>query len=310
MFEDDGRNLEVPHRLGMRTVLVGAGRRPPARPAPHRRPRRLPRAGRLMRARRVRSVERPRRRRRRRRADGGGRLRSAGFRTLCVDPVPPVTCADAEGSDLRSTAFLMPALALLERAGLRDRLAPHAAPLRVMRIVDAGGAAGGVGEERRLRRRGESAPTVFGWNLPNWLLRREMVARLDELPCGRAPRRHARRAGDAANRWGDRRPVRWGPGAGAAGGRGGRSRQRGAARARDRRAALGLRAEGAGLLGRPRPAARGGVDRDPPLGRAVHPGAAARPRRRAAFGGGLDGARARGRRRWRRCPTRPSPRQR
>ena len=36
---------------------------------------------------------------------------SAGFRVLCVDPVPPVVSAEAEGSDLRSTAFLLPALA-------------------------------------------------------------------------------------------------------------------------------------------------------------------------------------------------------
>ena len=35
---------------------------------------------------------------------------AAGFRVLCVDPVPPVTSAEAEGSDLRSTAFLLPAV--------------------------------------------------------------------------------------------------------------------------------------------------------------------------------------------------------
>ena len=29
---------------------------------------------------------------------------------------------------------------------------------------------------------GELGAEVFGWNLPNWLLRREMVARLGELP--------------------------------------------------------------------------------------------------------------------------------
>ena len=52
---------------------------------------------------------------------------SAGFSVLCVDPTPPVTARDADGSDLRTTAFL-------------------------------------------------------GWNLPNWLLRREMVAHLDSLP--------------------------------------------------------------------------------------------------------------------------------
>ena len=54
--------------------------------------------------------------------------------------MPPVTAAEAEGSDLRCTAFLMPAVALLRRAGLWERLEPHAAPLRVMRIADAGGA--------------------------------------------------------------------------------------------------------------------------------------------------------------------------
>lgn len=34
MFEDDPRNLEVPHRLGMRTILVGAGRHGPDELAP------------------------------------------------------------------------------------------------------------------------------------------------------------------------------------------------------------------------------------------------------------------------------------
>ena len=34
MFEDDPRNLEVPHGLGMRTVLVGPGGRAPARAPP------------------------------------------------------------------------------------------------------------------------------------------------------------------------------------------------------------------------------------------------------------------------------------
>ena len=106
---------------------------------------------------------------------------SAGFRVVCVDPFAPVTAAEAEGSDLRSTAFLMPALALLERAGLRDRLAPFAAALRVMRIADAGGAEGVIREVADFVAR-EVGADAFGWNLPNWLLRREMVARLAELP--------------------------------------------------------------------------------------------------------------------------------
>ncbi len=106
---------------------------------------------------------------------------AAGFRAVCVDPVPPVTAAEAEGADLRSTAFLLPAVALLQRAGLWERLAPEAAALRVMRIADAGGAPGVIRETADFAA-DELGEAVLGWNLPNWLLRREMVARLDALP--------------------------------------------------------------------------------------------------------------------------------
>ena len=106
---------------------------------------------------------------------------SAGFDVICVDPAPPITDRDADGSDLRSTAFLQPARDLLADAGLWDRLAPFAAPLQIMRIVDAGG----VDPEPRVTRDFNAADLSdlpFGWNLPNWLLRREMVARLGDLP--------------------------------------------------------------------------------------------------------------------------------
>lgn len=104
----------------------------------------------------------------------------AGFSVLCVDPAPPITTREAEGSDLRTTAFLQPAQALLERAGLWERLSPFAAELQVMRIVDAGGA---VPEPRVTRefRASDISERPFGWNLPNWLLRREMVAHLEGL---------------------------------------------------------------------------------------------------------------------------------
>ena len=106
---------------------------------------------------------------------------SAGFSVLCVDPAPPVTARDAAGSDLRTTAFLQPAQALLDRAGLWARLAPHATDLQVMRIVDAGGE---LPEPRVVREFNASdiSERPFGWNLPNWLLRREMVAHLESLP--------------------------------------------------------------------------------------------------------------------------------
>jgi len=106
---------------------------------------------------------------------------AAGFNVICVDPTPPVTTRDAAGADMRSTAMLQPARAVLEAAGIWPHLAPHAAPLQIMRIVDAGG----VAPEPRVTREfdaSEISEQPFGWNFPNWLLRRELLARLAELP--------------------------------------------------------------------------------------------------------------------------------
>jgi len=106
---------------------------------------------------------------------------TAGFGVLCVDPAPPVTDEAGDGADMRTTAFLQPSRALLARAGLWDRLLPHATPLQVMRIVDAGGATA----EPRFAADFDAADLSqdpFGWNFPNWLLRREMAARIAALP--------------------------------------------------------------------------------------------------------------------------------
>jgi len=106
-------------------------------------------------------------------------LAETGFSVLCADPIPPITDGAAKGADLRSTAFLMPAVNLLAEAGLWQRLAPHAAPLRIMRIVDAGVqnatpmvadfVSDDIGQE------------AFAYNLPNWLIRREVLAYLETL---------------------------------------------------------------------------------------------------------------------------------
>ena len=105
---------------------------------------------------------------------------AAGHSVLCVDPAPPVTQEAATGSDLRSTAFLQPSVPVLAAAGLWDRLAPHATPLQVMRIIDAGGRQ----PQARLTRdfdAAEISDQPFGWNLPNWLLKREIAQRLASL---------------------------------------------------------------------------------------------------------------------------------
>lgn len=106
---------------------------------------------------------------------------AAGFSVLCLDPAPPVTDREADGADLRSTAFLQPARAFLERAGLWDRLEPFAMPLQCMRITDIG-AGGQTAPVSRDFEASDISDAPFGWNLPNWLLRREMSARLADLP--------------------------------------------------------------------------------------------------------------------------------
>lgn len=106
---------------------------------------------------------------------------TAGFNVVIADPMPPIIDGADSRADLRTTAFLQPARDLLDAAGLWKRLAPHAAPLQIMRIVDAGG----PDATARVTADFDAADISehpFGWNLSNWLLRREMVARLGELP--------------------------------------------------------------------------------------------------------------------------------
>jgi 2-octaprenyl-6-methoxyphenol hydroxylase len=97
---------------------------------------------------------------------------------MLVDPVAPVTREDDAEADLRTTALLQPARDLLDRAGAWMGLGPHGTPLDVMRIVDA---SVDVPASRDFVARDIGRDT-FGWNFPNWLLRRELLARATELP--------------------------------------------------------------------------------------------------------------------------------
>ena len=106
---------------------------------------------------------------------------TAGFDVLIVDPTPPVTTADDPDADLRTTAFLQPAQQFLDRAGIWAGLAPHATALQVMQITDASGPDGTVRTTAAFDA-ADISDAPFGWNLPNWLLRREMMTRLSELP--------------------------------------------------------------------------------------------------------------------------------
>lgn len=105
---------------------------------------------------------------------------TAGFDVICVDPAPPIIKRDTQGADMRSTAMLQPARQVLTDAGVWDALTPHAAPLQIMRMIDAGG---DVAEPRVTRdfNASEVSDQPFGWNFPNWLLRGALVERLKAL---------------------------------------------------------------------------------------------------------------------------------
>jgi 2-octaprenyl-6-methoxyphenol hydroxylase len=103
---------------------------------------------------------------------------NAGFRVTCVDPAPPIVSAQTKGSDLRTTAFLQPARDFLDKIGIWSRFAPYATELSTMRIVDASANPLIIKDFVS----SDISDRPFAWNLPNWLLRREMVAHLETLP--------------------------------------------------------------------------------------------------------------------------------
>ncbi|MGG7567263.1 FAD-dependent monooxygenase [Rhodovulum sp. DZ06] len=104
-----------------------------------------------------------------------------GFETLCVDLAAPVVDQDAPGADLRTAALMTPSADALDAAGAWARLAPEAAPLWTMRLLDSGG------QEEEVRRRadfeaGEMQDRPFGWNLPNTVIRKALIDHLAEDP--------------------------------------------------------------------------------------------------------------------------------
>jgi len=108
-------------------------------------------------------------------------LGQAGFHVILADPALAPETAEAEASDLRSTAYLRPARSLIERAGLWADLAPHATPLDALRIIDTVGWPPEIRETRAFQS-SEVGDGPFGWNLLNWMTRKMLAERLANLP--------------------------------------------------------------------------------------------------------------------------------
>lgn len=105
----------------------------------------------------------------------------AGFSVVLADLAPPVSAADDDGSDLRSTAYLRPAQSLIDRAGLWEDLAPHATPLAVLEAVDSTGWPPNIREQRAFEAE-ETGASPFGWNILNWRARKVLSENIAALP--------------------------------------------------------------------------------------------------------------------------------
>lgn len=104
---------------------------------------------------------------------------ATGARVVLADPAPPVHSAEADGSDLRSTAYLQPARDLFERSGLWSVLAPHATPLDSLRVIDTQGTPPEIRTDRTFNA-SDLGDQPFGWNVPNWLARKTLVDHLGD----------------------------------------------------------------------------------------------------------------------------------
>lgn len=99
-----------------------------------------------------------------------GALADLGLSVVLADPNPPQDTGASPGADLRSTAYLQPARALFERAGLWDDLSPYATPLETLQVIDTTGTPPEVRTTRAFEAT-DISDAPFGWNIPNWRAR-------------------------------------------------------------------------------------------------------------------------------------------
>ena len=101
---------------------------------------------------------------------------SLGYSVICVDPHKPVTHASDAGADLRTTAFLQPAQNFMHSLDLWGKLKSYAVPMEIMRIIDAAGE-NWPPKEKTTKDflSSDISDLPFGWNIPNWLLRRAFI---------------------------------------------------------------------------------------------------------------------------------------
>lgn len=104
-----------------------------------------------------------------------------GFSVVIADPSTAPNDNAASDADLRSTAFLQPARALLEDVGLWSHLDQAATPLEALRVINLKDSPPRIETERTFEASDLEEP-AFGWNLPNWLTRKVLTAAAADTP--------------------------------------------------------------------------------------------------------------------------------
>lgn len=103
---------------------------------------------------------------------------NAGFDVICVEPAPPITARNIVGADLRTTAYLQPGQAFLEKIGVWSLVRDRSTSLQVMRIVDAASTNLVVKDFNA----SDISDAPFGWNVGNWDMRDALLERISMLP--------------------------------------------------------------------------------------------------------------------------------
>ena len=84
-------------------------------------------------------------------------------------------------ADLRTTAYLQPAQALIAELGFWSQISNWATPLQIMRLVDAGAEDGSVRETADFDA-SEIGDLPFGWNVANWRMRKVLSEAIAARP--------------------------------------------------------------------------------------------------------------------------------
>ena len=100
-----------------------------------------------------------------------------GLSVHCVERLNKNNFTNSLNKDNRSTAILMPGIEILSKIGIWGKISKYSAPLKIMRLADAGGKQGKIRYIADFSSK-EVNQDQFGFNIPNYLLKKEMVNHL------------------------------------------------------------------------------------------------------------------------------------